>query len=73
MKTKIDFVEASDIQQLKEELNKLLEAIQVNIKCRVAEIKTIPTTTGYIAQVVYIELEDSLNQVLNEEVVVNVP
>lgn len=73
MKTKVDYVEASDLIQLKDEVNKLLDAIQVNIKCRVAEVKTIVNPSGgYIAQVVYLELDDNLTQTLNEEVAVSV-
>ena len=66
MKIKIEYVEAATIEQLQEEVSKALEAIQLNIRNRVAEVKTIKSESGYVAQIAYGEIEENIPQVLME-------
>lgn len=69
-KIKIDYVEAETIDELKETINKEIEAIQVNIKNVIKDVETINKPNGgFIAQILYEEIEEP--KILNESEVLD--
>lgn len=72
MRIKVSYVEAQNLEQLQEVVSKELEAIQLNIKNRVAEVKTITSGDKYVAQIVYMEIDDLDKQILMEGETVDV-
>lgn len=73
MKIKIVYVEAENIEKLQEVVNKELDALQMNVRNKVVEVKTLTTTDGYAAQIAYAELEGAPQEILMEGDAVNVP
>lgn len=72
MKIKISYVGAPDLEQLQEAVSKELEALQLNVKNKVAEVKTIKDDSGYLAQIAYMELDGMEQQILMEGDTTNV-
>lgn len=72
MRIKVSYVEAQNLEQLQDVVSKELEAIQLNIKNRVAEVKTITSGDKYVAQIVYMEIDDLDKQILMEGETVDV-
>ncbi len=72
MKIKVSYIEATTIEQLQDLVDRELEALQLNIKNKVAEVKTIRDTNGYVAQIVYMEIEDIERELLKEGESINV-
>lgn len=65
-KIKVSYVIAGNEEELQNMVNIELEAIQVNVKNKVKDIRFGQAHTGYIAQITYEENEDI--QILNENV-----
>lgn len=72
MRIKVSYVEAQNLEQLQDVVSKELEAIQLNIKNKVAEVKTITSGDKYVAQIVYMEIDDLDKQILMEGETVDV-
>ena len=72
MRIKVSYVEAQSLEQLQDVVSKELEAIQLNVKNRVAEVKTITSGDKYVAQIVYMEIDDLDKQILMEGETVDV-
>ena len=72
MNIKISYVKAENVEQLQDEVNKELEALQLNVKNKVAEVKTIKDDSGYLAQIAYMELDGMEQQILMEGDITNV-
>lgn len=67
MKVKVNYLIASTVEELQEEVDKELEALQVNKKVRVLDVKTTATGTEFLSQIAYMILEDpEPMQILNE-------
>ena len=56
-KVKVRFVEAANLDELKELTNKELEAIQVNVRNMIRDIRTSIYGTGYLVQITYEEVD----------------
>lgn len=69
-KVKVRFVEATNLDELKELTNKELEAIQVNVRNMIRDIRTSIYGTGYLVQITYEEVdfdEDSISRTILKE------
>ena len=73
MNVKVSYLVASSIEELQEKIDKELEALQLNTKIRVVEVRTSQITTGYLVQIVYMVIETPPMQILNEGEKVYVP
>ena len=69
MKTRVLYVISNEINTLQDEVNKELEALQVNSKITIEKIDTTVGQNTYIVQVTYNESED-ITQILNEDILV---
>lgn len=69
MKTKVLYVISNEINTLQDEVNKELEALQVNSKITIEKIDTTIGQNTYIVQVTYNESEE-ITQILNEDILV---
>jgi hypothetical protein len=69
MKTRVLYVISNEINTLQDEVNKELEALQVNSKITIEKIDTTVGQNTYIVQVTYNESED-IPQILNEDILV---
>lgn len=69
MKTRVLYVISNEIDTLQDEVNKELEALQVNSKITIEKIDTTVGQNTYIVQVTYNESED-IPQILNEDILV---
>lgn len=58
MRVKIEYVEGNTLDELRENVNKALEAIQLNVKNSIMEVKTFDYGTNLVAQIAYAELEE---------------
>ena len=66
-KVKVEYVEAETLDELRNLTNKAIEAIQVNVRNQIRDIKTIVNKTGYIVQITYDEITyEEDKQILNE-------
>ena len=64
-KVKVEYVEASNLEDLKILTNKAIDAIQVNIRNIVKDVDlSYKPNNNYIVQITYEELEDT-NEILN--------
>lgn len=69
MKTKVLYVISNEINTLQDEVNKELEALQVNSKITIEKVDTTIGQNTYIVQVTYNESEE-IPQILNEDILV---
>ena len=69
MKTRVLYVISNEINTLQDEVNKELEALQVNSKITIEKIDTTVGQNTYIVQVTYNESE-YIPQILNEDILV---
>lgn len=69
MKTRVLYVISNEIDTLQDEVNKELEALQVNSKITIEKIDTTVGQNTYIVQVTYNESEE-IPQILNENILV---
>ena len=69
MKTRVLYVISNEINTLQDEVNKELEALQVNSKITIEKVDTTVGQNTYIVQVTYNESED-ITQILNEDILV---
>ena len=69
MKTRVLYVISNEINTLQDEVNKELEALQVNSKITIEKVDTTVGQNTYIVQVTYNESED-IPQILNEDILV---
>lgn len=69
MKTKVLYVISNEINTLQDEVNKELEALQVNSKITIEKVDTTVGQNTYIVQVTYNESEE-IPQILNEDILV---
>ena len=69
MKTRVLYVISNEINTLQDEVNKELEALQVNSKITIEKIDTTVGQNTYIVQVTYNESEE-IPQILNEDILV---
>ena len=66
-KVKVEYVEAETLDELRNLTNKAIEAIQVNVRNQIRDIKTIVNKTGYVVQITYDEITyEEDKQILNE-------
>lgn len=72
MRIKVEFITGSNIEELQENVNKALEAIQLNVKNNVVEVKTISTEGNFVSQIAYAELDELEKEPLMEGEQVNV-
>ncbi len=66
MKIKISYVSAETIEQLKEEVNKELEALQLNVNNRIIEVRTLVAGSGFVAQVAYADVANTVQRLMEE-------
>ena len=69
-KVKVEFVEADNLEELKNQTNKAIEAIQVNVRNMIRDIDLINKPNGgYVTQITYEEVEFEEDKIiLNENV-----
>lgn len=69
-KVKVEFVEADSLEELKNQTNKAIEAIQVNVRNMIRDIDLINKPNGgYVTQITYEEVEFEEDKIiLNESV-----
>jgi thioredoxin reductase len=72
MRIKVEFITGSNIEELQENVNKALEAIQLNVKNNIVEVKTISAEGSFVSQIAYAELEELEKEPLMEGDQVNV-
>jgi indole-3-glycerol phosphate synthase len=66
-KVRVNFVEADNLEELKEVVSKELEVIQVNVRNIIEDIKTSDrNNSGYICQITYREVDEP--EILSESV-----
>jgi len=66
-KIKVEYLEASSLEELNEVVQVGIEAIQVNVKNKILDIKTLEKSSGgYLVQVTYEETEEI--QILKESI-----
>ena len=66
-KIKVEYLEADNLEELNEITQVSIEAIQVNIKNKIKDIKTFEKSSGgYLIQITYEETEEP--QILKESV-----
>ncbi len=63
MNIKVSYIEATDVTALQELVSKELEAIQLNVKNRIVDVKPFILGDKLVAQIAYAEVEE---QVLKE-------
>lgn len=68
-KVKVEYVEADTLDELRDLTNKAIEAIQVNVRNQIRDIKTIVNKNGYVVQITYDEITyEEDKQILNESI-----
>lgn len=68
-KVKVEYVEADTLDELRDLTNKAIEAIQVNVRNQIRDIKTIVNKNGYVVQITYDEINyEEDKQILNESI-----
>ena len=72
MRIKVEFITGSTIEELQENVNKALEAIQLNVKNNIVEVKTINAEGNFVSQIAYAELDELEKEPLMEGEQVNV-
>ena len=72
MRIKVEFITGSTIEELQENVNKALEAIQLNVKNNIVEVKTISAEGNFVSQIAYAELDELEKEPLMEGEQVNV-
>ena len=67
LKVKISYVESNNLDELKELTNRELEAIQLNIRNVIKDIKLLyKDNNGYVIMIVYAEVENDEKENLFE-------
>ena len=72
MRIKVEFITGSTIEELQENVNKALEAIQLNVKNNIVEVKTISAEGNFVSQIAYAELDELEKEPLMEGEQLNV-
>ena len=68
MKIKVVYVKTKKDDDLEKEVNQTIDGIQVNSKNRIVEIQTIEIENGFLTKIVYSQIEEPIETILNEEV-----